>query len=119
MTNFERLDAAITYAYENPDEFDMGDWFAYTSCGTTACIAGTAVQQAGWRPARTVRQTGTTYAKRDGIQRPVIDVATELFDLTNDQQMVFFASGITKVIQYRNRWAHAEGVPERSWGGQS
>lgn len=38
-----RLEKVRQYALLHPDEFDMSFWIRTTPCGTTRCIAGTAV----------------------------------------------------------------------------
>lgn len=132
--NFERLDAAITYAAAHPAEFDMWDWFKETSCGTVACLAGTALIQAGYEPRfsasgriklTTVVRTyfdGTYEAEaaavwREGVAYPVAETAAELLGLTEEQaDEIFNACDLVEVIEVRNRWAAERGIPERTWG---
>jgi hypothetical protein len=139
VINFERLDTAITYAAEHPAEFDMWDWFKETSCGTVACLAGTALIQAGYEPRfsasgriklTTVVRTyvdgtyeaGTYEAEaaavwREGVAYPVAETAAELLGLDEDQaDEVFNVGDLGQVIEVRNRWAAERGVPERTWG---
>ncbi len=114
--NFERLDAAITHAVENPDEFDMGSWFERSTCGTTACLAGTVAVQAGWTPVFGEWLQAEDVV-RDGVRHPVWDVARELLGFSEDDaDRFFYATGIGYVIVLRNRYAAERGVAERSWG---
>ncbi len=117
VINFERLDAAITWGFEHPDEFYMGSWYERTACGTTACLAGTAAAQAGWEPK--FNAVGIAeYVVRDGVVRAVWAVAREYLGLTEDQASVmFFATNIHGVLAERNRLAVAAGVPWRYWEG--
>lgn len=121
MINFERLDAAITYAVEHPEEFDMGDWFKRTDCGTTACLAGTVAIQAGWSPAEFCADDGTAFAQRNGIRKAVPAVARGLLGLVGPDRLgdyIFFLRDLAEVIDVRNRWARDAGVAERSWAVQ-
>ena len=131
MINFERLDAAITYAAAHPAKFDMYTWFKQTRCGTTACLAGTALLQAGYEPRFTASgraedlelfdEDGDPYAITavwlDGVAYPVSETAAELLGLTDDQaDDIFNLADLDEVIEMRNAWAAESGVPERSWG---
>jgi len=46
--------------------FDMSNWYNDTmsECGTTACLAGWAAIEAGWKPAANV--SSVVYAEKDG-----------------------------------------------------
>jgi hypothetical protein len=123
--NFEALDATITYAVEHPDEFDMSTWYLRRpGCGTTACLAGTVVAlEGGWTPVW--RRCGVNeeayYVKRQGEpQQRVSDVAADLlgFDAEYDRTIFHAGTGINEVIEIRNEWARAAGIPERTWGEQ-
>jgi len=131
VIDFERLDAAITYASEHPAEFDMYTWFKQTRCGTTACLAGTALLQAGYEPRFTASGRAEdvdlldadgdpysiTAAWRDGVAYPVSETAAELLGLTVDQaDEIFNLADLDEVIEMRNHWAAEAGVPERIWG---
>ena len=122
MTDFERLDEAITYAAEHPNEFDMNSWFNVKPCGTTACLAGTAAMLAGWKPAL----DGSDYfpGEWDSVVKPGMtepqqaeDVAMSIFDFTEVQSSIFYLPDLWSVIQRRNEWAVKEGHPERQWDG--
>lgn len=117
--NFERLDAAITHGFEHPEEFNMDSWFERTPCGTTGCLAGTAVQQAGWTPRFGGGFGSTEAVYKGGQQRSVRYLAAELLALDGDQaSLIFYQPHIEAVIALRNRWAREAGVPERAWGEQ-
>jgi hypothetical protein len=117
--DFERLDAAITYAVEHPAEFDMSMWFAQsTGCGTTACLAGTAVAlEGGWTPiwSRTYGDLEAYEVRRGDECRNVADLAVELLGLNSDQERIFYCEGLDIIIEARNEWAAEAGVPERTW----
>lgn len=132
MTNFVALDDAITYATENPDLFDMHEWLAVPfgdrnavrmglksalSCGTTACLAGTAALQAGWVPHIDVYQENQLHffyvRDADGRVRDVESVAGAILDV--DGSSLFYLESIAEVIGRRNELAREEGVPEREW----
>lgn len=114
--NFERLDAAITYGFEHPDEFNMDSWLRRTSCGTTGCLAGTAVRQAGWVPRHFDERGMANSVTRGDQERLVVTLAAELLGLNLAQvEEIFYASDLTVVIKVRNQWARRAGVPERNW----
>lgn len=120
--DFERLDAAITYAVEHPAEFDMSMWFVQTGCGTgcgtTACLAGTVVAlEGGWTPIwSAVGGDREAYNVRRGDElRKVADLGAELLGLTQAQEYIFFAEDLDEVIATRNEWAAATGIPARTW----
>lgn len=119
--NFERLDAAITYAAEHPAEFAMEFWFERTpGCGTTACLAGTAATQAGWQPVfEEDDEADLADTVRLGDREQLVEsVATELLGLSWRQGLrMFSASDLDHVIRIRNEWAAEAGVPERTWAG--
>lgn len=118
MINFERLDAAITYAADHPDEFYMGEWYRRGPlCTTTACLAGTAAMQAGWQPVfdDVLSPITTSVVTRDGRTEHIEHVAAELLGLDEDDCTIFIASNLADVIRTRNRWARQAGIPERSW----
>jgi hypothetical protein len=114
--NFERLDDAITYGFEHPDEFEMRSWFERWKCGTTACLAGTAALQDGWRPVFKSDFTATSTVERGGRSEHVEHVAAALLGLADDQCDIFGSDNLDEVIDIRNRWAVEAGVPERTWG---
>lgn len=118
--DFERLDAAITYAVEHPDEFDMSMWFAKTTgCGTTACLAGTVVAlEGGWTPvwAALGLDLEAHNVRRGHEIRKVVDLALELLGLEGDEQEnIFYSEDLTEVIARRNEWAAKAGIPARTW----
>lgn len=129
--NFERLDAAITYAHDRPDEFDMDMWYQRgPDCGTTACIAGIAVAlEGGWEPIWVV--TGDDDVEEDGGEEDAYDVhrdgqqigvghlAASLLGLDfNRRSLMFHVEDLNAVIEIRNQWARETGIPERAWGEQ-
>lgn len=123
MVDFERLDAAITFAVEHPERIDMGTWFARTDCGTTACLAGTVALQAGWTPVfdhETYNLRGlivTHEVAKGGETQYVKEVAAEVVGLDQVQadDMFLHAGDIRGAIAYRNEFAAAAGLPERTW----
>lgn len=48
--NIEKLDEAIAYIEEHPEEHDQSYWFQKKDCGTAMCLAGTIAWLDGWRP---------------------------------------------------------------------
>lgn len=50
MIDLEPLNAAISYAEENPKLYNQERWFSQNECGTAACLAGILTIQAGWKP---------------------------------------------------------------------
>lgn len=122
MADFERLDAAITHAVENPERFDFGSWFARTNCGTTACLAGTVAWQDGWTPVFNRASADAPLAladdvEKDGEVRYTFDLARDLLGLTEEQAEDMFvqAGGVKGVIEERNRLAATADLPERTW----
>lgn len=121
MTNFEQLDAAIDYAVQHPDQFDMSDWFqrdSRSSCGTTACLAGTVAHINGWRPEPLVGDEETSewaFARKDDRVRPVEVIGAELLDISGEQLNIFYRSSIRGVIYSRNEWALKAGIPVKTW----
>ena len=124
MTNFEKLDAAITYGVEHPEEFDMNDWMVLKSCGTTACLAGTAAHLNGWKPTHfrpldpgdPDDSIGFAYVTKGGVEKVIEHVGRDELGLTQAQaDDIFYADDIAEVIQIRNAYARAENVPERIW----
>lgn len=121
MVDFERLDAAITYAVEHPEQIDMGAWFERSSCGTTACLAGTVALQAGWSPifVDVIGDVDVTDGDvvKDGERRYVKHVAAEILGLDPSQtdDLFIHAGDVKFVIEYRNKFAAAAGVPQRTW----
>lgn len=120
--DFERLDAAITYAVEHPNEFDMGSFFRRRGCGTTACLAGTAAIQAGWKPvwssdADDWPREETWAVTIDGeSEKETFDVAADLLGFDDDiAEAFFFAPDLATVIAMRNERAVAAGIPARTW----
>jgi hypothetical protein len=116
--DFERLDAAITFAAQRPAEFEMRTWFNITDCGTTACLAGTVAIQAGWQPVFDPSAV-FEFVERDGRTRPVWRVADELLgigpDDGTDNTDIYGAYDLAEVIDIRNRWARMAGLSERTW----
>lgn len=117
--NFERLDAAITYAAEHPNEFDMSMWYLDgPCCGTTACLAGTVVaQEGGWKPVwRRYGDVREAYVVSRGAETAQVwRLAADLLGLEYGQTEIFHVADLSGVIGIRNRWARAVGVPERTW----
>jgi hypothetical protein len=115
--NFERLDAAITYAAEHPAEFDMDSWFAHTDCGTTACLAGTVALQAGWKPVFYGDGFTTTSIVKLGERTSFASaVSNEILGLDDvEHGHIYGADDLADVIRIRNAWAVEAGVPERTW----
>lgn len=125
--NLEPLDAAITWAVENPDEFYIRSWYRRNECGTTACIAGAIAAHAGWVPTQWTppNELGESRAAsviKDGVTDLVSAIAAgELgldywsssdHDVTNE---LFHAADLTEVIAVRNRLAAEQGAPASSW----
>lgn len=105
--DFERLDAAIDWAVEHPDEFDYAVFFGRTDCGTTACLT-----RASNRPGRR-----SCRREKDGDVRYAKDVAAEVVGLDNAQATSLFigAGGLRGAIDVRNQLAAAARVPGRFW----
>lgn len=118
MVHFEPLDKAITWSIEHPGEHSQRHYFRRTACGTTACIAGRVVIQAGYQPDFSVGGDIDIFATRHGVGTGTAHgIAMRLLDLTDDQasQMFIGAQNIVEVIDVRNEWARQAGVPERTW----
>lgn len=121
---FDRLDEAITWAVAHPEEFNMAHWFARTSCGTTACLAGTIAVQAGYKPVWDFSDGANCVQLPDGPKEDVWTVAARLlgFDSyyhldTDDEDPLdglFYAGSLPGVIAVRNAWAREAGTPERT-----
>jgi hypothetical protein len=49
MTDVARLRKALEFCKDNPNEHNQKYWGISTSCGTTMCLGGTVVYQAGYK----------------------------------------------------------------------
>jgi hypothetical protein len=48
MTDVARLRKALEFDHAHPEEHDQSMWAMQTDCGTTMCLAGTVLAQAGY-----------------------------------------------------------------------
>jgi hypothetical protein len=84
VINLEALNAAIAHIEKNPEEWRQDSWFYQGDggCGTAACLAGTVVLQAGWKPtAWSTAGDGSrssAEAVRDGEHQDVEEIAMEI-----------------------------------------
>lgn len=99
--NFAKLDEALAYIEEHPDEHNQSEWIAVHERRerrgwfrrprvvrtTTACLAGRLALLDGWQPVWTVFFDGHATAgsvEKDGVVRAVSDVAQEILGMTDD-----------------------------------
>lgn len=115
--DFLRLDAAITYIVEHPDEYDFGTYYEKTACGTTCCLAGGIAARDGWAPVWYDGEDNTSDVVKDGVKRYTKHVAAELLGLTEGEASRLFvlSGGLPGIIWVRNTWAREAGLPERTW----
>lgn len=76
-----RLDAALAWIDEHPEQHDQDSWIhREPGCGTTACVAGTLAQLGGGIPVWRGDESETTAEVRlpDGTVRAVCEFAAEL-----------------------------------------
>lgn len=108
--NIEKLDAAIAWIEEHPEEHDQASYFARTACGTTACLAGVVVMLDGWVPEWAGRHWETPRARKGDRVMWVRDVAQGLLGLSEDQADALFlgAGTLATVKEYRDRIAAGE-----------
>lgn len=86
--NVPLLRKTLEYAEDHPEEINLFTWASVTSCGTTACIAGTAVLLAGheidWESANRHGEIGLLV---DG--RRIETVAADELGLVSDGRDAF------------------------------
>jgi hypothetical protein len=123
VVNLPALDAAIAYIREHPEEHDQRSWIGRTDCRTTACVAGTIAQQAGWVPVwdfgKLYQSTdggeigeSTGYVARGSDEKPVCMVAREILGVHHLDADVLFLSARTleDIVQVRDQWAAGKGA---------
>lgn len=100
MINTELMQETLDYIAAHPDEHDQGDWGEKTDCGTTRCMAGTAIHVTlgckmlfsesddGW---------GVAYSAQDaqGRHRYISELAQELLGVDDEQAEDLFYEACT------------------------
>ena len=88
--NVPLLRKELEYVTAHRDQWYQPEWLTRSVCGTTGCLAGNAVLNAGYRPdwnyESSIHQTDTAVVVdvESGERRDVLDVATRLFGLDDD-----------------------------------
>lgn len=92
----DRLEKVRAYAHAHPDEFDMDYWVHISSCGTTRCIAGTAVflfaPEARLQSMFEGSQPDLVKLTPESEPELIEYVARDLLGLTDDQANTLFYS---------------------------
>lgn len=106
--NIARLDAAIGYIEEHPEEHDQRWWFFKdpNNCGTTRCLAGTVAMQDGWKPlyGTMLGETVAGTVQKNGHAEDVYDVAMTLLNLDEvDADKLFYADDLNAIKRVRDR----------------
>jgi hypothetical protein len=107
--NVPLLRKTLEYADAHPEEIKLDTWAMKTACGTTACIAGTAVVLAGheidWN-SKSLCFYGVSCVT-DG--RFIVDVAEEELGLTEQQaNELFYCSSLNEVWEAAERLTDGE-----------
>ncbi len=124
--NYKRLDEAIDFGLQNPDQFNMDAWIFEKeagSCGTVACLAGTVVMMNGWEPAGRHGYIGNrkswSFVSKGPDYAPVGRVAAELLGLDPGdfiESNLFYLDDIYQVITVRNELAMRDDVEPNYFG---
>jgi hypothetical protein len=91
------LRAVVDRIIADPDSLDMSNWVKDTACGTTACVAGHTVLEAGCRvwknPSSILAETGV-YSYAYGLDEkefhPINVIAGDLLGLSHRQRNEIF-----------------------------
>jgi hypothetical protein len=102
--NIPLLRKTLEYAENHPEEINLRHWATKASCGTTACVAGTAVLLAGhqidydFRPEHRFLDGDGGFTYRTTDARLIADVAQEELGLTDDgADDLFHCSSLAQV----------------------
>lgn len=93
--NLDKLDAAIAWAEEHPEQHDQGDPFAKRECGTTACLAGIICVLDGWEPIWRPGETDAYWVEKGGEERNAMALARELIGADGHQADALFLGAMT------------------------
>ncbi len=97
MIDVARLRKGLEFALAHPEEHDQSSWAERTVCGTTMCLAGTVVVQAGytllWQPGATT--SGYARHPKTGARVPVPTQARDLLGITSAQATRLFLDSET------------------------
>lgn len=96
VEGLQRLDAALAYIEAYPDEHEQRTWAWSTPCGTTYCLAGHVVVQAGaeirWRPFDDDSFRDAEFCTYQGDQRVIAGLAGELLGVDYEDADDLFAA---------------------------
>ncbi len=97
MIDVARLRKGLEFALAHPEEHDQASWAERTVCGTTMCLAGTVVAQAGytlrWNPGATT--SGYAHHPETGAAVSIPDEARDLLGITSAQATRLFLDAET------------------------
>ena len=97
MADIQELRLIVKEIRANPANWTQKWWGWRGRCGTSYCIAGHAVERAGypmiWEPMVTGYRAG--YCRMERGDRPIGEVAQQLLDLTAGQARLLFAGSNT------------------------
>lgn len=111
-----RLDAAIAWAEAHPGQHDQQAWARRTPCGTTLCLAGIILTQAGYKPVFGRRhETTNQFLTPDGAAKvfPMTEAQRLLRIDTDSALMLFLGAGdLEDIKRYRGQLAAFGSVRE-------
>lgn len=127
----ERRAELIAHIEADPRAFDMLSWIKHTSCGTTACAAGTAAMLAGWEPLN-LHEVGdeTDFVGRNDETTTVEEAGMDYLGLDRNQANLVFvwcSTWVKTATELRDFMAHVvdehvnctgydAGSCEKCWG---
>lgn len=120
MVNVELMQKTLDYIAMHPDEHDQSDWAQKSDCGTTRCMAGTAVHVAPgyklmWhnRPAEEYDYTSQA-VDEDGRVYAVRDLAEDLLgvDYSQARDLFYEAADLDDLYDMAERFTGIDMRPE-------
>ena len=93
---------AIGWIEANPEKHNQAMWATQTDCGTTMCLAGVIVSQAGAQIKFATRTETATCVTKDGEERSIPDYAAELLGVDfygTIQTRLFYANNTLAEIK--------------------
>lgn len=96
MADIEKLDAALKYIEEHPEEWDQADWGHRSACGTAGCLAYHVGVLDGaeilWSSSESSLEPSRAFVDAIGGKAPSA-YAREALRLSTEQSYALFAGG--------------------------